>query len=126
MWLFHDHFVFGTSTSDFLTGTLCRSSSEKKKGIDVRLALGVIRSVYRNERDVAVVVGQDQDHSEIADEVRMTHVSKVGGLRLPRLFPISPTSRNDRGIEKTDWGRIERTTYNQCLDPRHHPPRKLR
>jgi hypothetical protein len=31
-------------------------------------------------------------------------------------FPSSPTSRNRRSVNKTDWVRIARDTYDACLD----------
>jgi uncharacterized LabA/DUF88 family protein len=42
----------------------------EEKGIDVRIALDVIGMAVRNEYDVAVVFSQDQDLSEVADELR--------------------------------------------------------
>ena len=49
------------STHTFLRGS--------EKGIDVRIALDVIRLAVGNEYDVAVVFSQDQDLSEAADEI---------------------------------------------------------
>ena len=46
----------------FLTG--------EEKGIDVLIALDVIRMAHRREYDVALVFSQDQDLSEAADEIR--------------------------------------------------------
>lgn len=34
--------------------------------------------------------------------------------------PFGPTTRNRRGINKTDWIRIDRATYDTCLDPRDY------
>jgi uncharacterized LabA/DUF88 family protein len=42
----------------------------EEKGIDVRIALEVIRMARQNLLDVAVVFSQDQDFSEVADEIR--------------------------------------------------------
>ena len=36
------------------------------------------------------------------------------------LFFPSPTSRNRHGIDKTDWIRIDRATYDTCLDRRDY------
>jgi len=38
-------------------------------------------------------------------------------------FPWSPASRNARGIDKTDWIRIDRATYDACLDRRDYRPK---
>ena len=43
----------------------------EEKGIDVRIALDVIRLAHRREYDVAVVLSQDQDLAEVAEEIRV-------------------------------------------------------
>jgi uncharacterized LabA/DUF88 family protein len=40
----------------------------EEKGIDVRIALDVIRMVRKNDLDVVLLFSQDQDFSEVADE----------------------------------------------------------
>jgi uncharacterized LabA/DUF88 family protein len=40
-----------------------------EKGIDVRIALDVIRLAHRNEYDVALLFCSDQDLAEVADEI---------------------------------------------------------
>jgi hypothetical protein len=40
-----------------------------------------------------------------------------GRIKLASAFPSSPMSRNRRGIDKTDWIRIDRATYEACVDP---------
>ncbi len=39
-------------------------------------------------------------------------------------FPVSPTYNNTRGINKTDWFRLDRATYDACLDPRDYRPKE--
>jgi len=43
----------------------------QEMGVDVRLALDVIHSVYRQECDVVVLFSRDQDLSEVAGDVRL-------------------------------------------------------
>ncbi len=45
-------------------------------------------------------------------------------LKIACAYPLSPTSRNRRGINKTDWLPIERETYDACLDTRDYRPAK--
>jgi hypothetical protein len=96
----------------------------EEKGIDVRIAIDVIRLAARNEYDVAVIFSQDQDLSEAADEVRLIARERGRWIKLASAFPFSPTTRNTRGINKTDWLRIDRATYDQCRDPRDYRPRR--
>ena len=42
-----------------------------EKGIDVRIALDVIRLAHQNAYDVAVLFCRDQDLSEVAEELRL-------------------------------------------------------
>ncbi len=45
--------------------------TREEKGVDVRIAIDVIGLAHRGVYDVAVVMSQDQDFSEIADEIRV-------------------------------------------------------
>lgn len=95
----------------------------EEKGIDVRIALDVIRMAHRREYDVALIFSQDQDLSEVADEIRTIAQEQDRWIKIASAFPDSPTTRNRRGVNKTDWIRIERTTYDACLDRRDYRPK---
>jgi hypothetical protein len=41
-------------------------------------------------------------------------------------FPSSPTSRNTRGVNHTEWIPIDRATYDACLDRRDYRPKGAR
>jgi uncharacterized LabA/DUF88 family protein len=88
-----------------------------EKGIDVRIALDVIRFARDGSCDVALIFSQDQDLSEVADEVRSIASQQKRWIKMATAFPVSPTARNRRGINGTDWIRIEKSTYDRCLDP---------
>lgn len=96
----------------FLTG--------EEKGIDVRIALDVIALAHRGEYDVALVFSQDQDLSEVAEEIRTIAREQQRWIKIASAFPHSPTSRNQRGINKTDWIKIDRKHYDECLDKRDY------
>ena len=96
----------------------------REKGIDVRLALDVVRDALDNRYDVALLFSQDQDLTEVAKEVREIARRDNRWIKLACAFPLSPTSRNRRGINKTDWIRIDRATYDACLDPHDYRKRK--
>ena len=92
----------------------------EEKGIDVRIALDVIGGAYRDQFDVAVIFSQDQDFAEVADEIRAISRAQRRWIKVASAFPVSPTSRSNRGIDKTDWITIDRTMYDQCLDRRDY------
>ena len=96
----------------------------REKGIDVRLALDILLLGFRREYYVAVVFSQDQDLSEVADEIRILAKSQGRWIKIVSAFPMSPTSKNRRGINGTDWLKVDRETYTSCIDPRDYRPKK--
>jgi uncharacterized LabA/DUF88 family protein len=98
----------------------------EEKGIDVRIAIDVIRMAHHKEYDVALLFSQDQDLSEVADEIRAIAREQDRWIKVACAFPMSPTTRNRRGIEKTDWIQIDRANYDTCLDRRDYRPKSSR
>ena len=98
----------------------------EEKGIDVRIAIDVIRMAHHMEYNVALIFSQDQDLSEVAQEIRAIAREQDRWIKVACAFPMSPTTRNRRGIEKTDWIQIDRATYDTCLDRRDYRPKSSR
>jgi len=92
----------------------------EEKGIDVRIALDVIRLAHHREYDVALLFSQDQDLSEVAEEIRAISREQDRWIKIACAFPLSPTTRNRRGIDRTDWIKVDRATYDACLDRRDY------
>ena len=92
----------------------------QEKGIDVRLAIDIVAAAYHQRADVILVFSQDQDLSEVADEIRAIVCGQNRWLKIASAFPYSPTSPNRRGINSTDWIRIDRALYDSCIDPRDY------
>jgi uncharacterized LabA/DUF88 family protein len=92
-----------------------------EKGIDVRIALDIVRGAFDYTYDVAVLFSQDQDLSEVADEVKRIAHLKGRWLKLACAFPAG----TGRGIEGTDWIRLDRAQYDACLDPRDYRIRNV-
>jgi len=104
-------------------GTSHAFLAAEEKGVDVRIALDVIRLAHRRDYDVALVFSQDQDLSEVAAEVRTISMEQSRWIKMASAFPVSPASRNRRGINSTDWIRIDRAAYDACIDPRDYRPK---
>lgn len=104
----------GGTFATFLTG--------EEKGIDVRIAIDVIRMAHRDEYDVAIILSEDQDLSEVAEEVRTISQEQSHWIKVACAFPYSPTHKV-RGVEKTDWIRIDKKTYDACIDARDYRPK---
>lgn len=96
----------------------------REKGVDIRIALDIVSGALNNEYDVALIFSQDQDLTEAVDEIKMIAQRGARWLKVASAFPVSPTSRNKRGINKTDWIRIDRTLYDKCIDPNDYRKKK--
>ena len=93
-----------------------------EKGIDVRLALDIVSCAIKGQFDVAVIYSQDQDLKEVVSDVREIAETVGRSIALACAFPSGPSATSRRGIDKTDWVRIEQADYDQCLDPRDYRP----
>jgi uncharacterized LabA/DUF88 family protein len=94
-----------------------------EKGIDVRIALDVIRLAIQKTFDVALIFCRDQDLSEVADELRLIAKNSGRWIKMASAYPYSPTAKV-RGIDKTDWIPVDKATYDACLDRRDYRPKK--
>lgn len=93
-----------------------------EKGIDVRISLDVIRMALKQEFDVAILFCRDQDLSEVSDEIREIALEQGRWIKMVSAFPVSPAYKV-RGINKTDWYRIDRAAYDACIDKRDYRPK---
>jgi uncharacterized LabA/DUF88 family protein len=96
----------------------------QEKGIDMRIGLDVVRLAYHNAYDVALLFSQDQDLSEVADEIRLIAREQRRFIKIASAFPASSAYPNTRGINKTDWVRIDQATYTACVDSRDYRPKR--
>jgi hypothetical protein len=97
-----------------------------EKGIDVRIAIDLVRLAQRRRFDLALVFSQDQDLSEAATELRLIAAEQGRTVRMASAFPVGPSGSGARGIDRTEWIRIDRALYEACLDPRDYRPRRGR
>lgn len=111
---------YRNKTVKLADGTIATFLHGEEKGIDVRIALDIIGKAVRDEYDVAIVFSQDQDLSEVADEIRTIARQQNRWIRIACAYPISPTVSNKRGINGTQWITIDRPTYDSCLDPKDY------
>lgn len=96
----------------------------QEKGIDIRIALDIVRLARENRYDVALIFSQDQDLSEVVNEVRSISQQQDKWIKLACAFPVSPTYKNSRGISGADWIKFERGIYDCCLDNNDYRPKK--
>ncbi len=90
-------------------------SQPREKGIDVRIALDLVRRARLGEYDVALLFSQDDDFKEVAEEVRAIARERQCWIKIVSAFP-SDGSRRCRGVDKTDWMPFDEALYNSCRD----------
>src|ERR1700688_4737420 len=69
-------------------GSIIDVEVPQEKGIDVRLALDVIRMTFHQQLDVAVIFSQDQDLAEVAIEMREIARVQTRWSKLSCAFPV--------------------------------------
>jgi len=116
--------VYRTETISLPDGSQKAILVPQEKGVDIRLALDVIRAALRNELDVAMIFSQDQDLTEVADEIRDIAKTQGRWIKVTSAFPSSPAYKNRRGIDTTDWLPFDKATYDACIDPNNYFPMK--
>ena len=91
-----------------------------EKGIDVRIAVDVIRLALKKEFDVALIFSQDQDLAEVAREIPVIAREQDRWIHTASAYPYSDDTENPRGIDNTTWIKIDKTTYDKCIDLRDY------
>lgn len=92
----------------------------EEKGIDIRIALDMVRLARREEMEAAIIYSQDQDLNEVVPEIESTAEIQGREIALASAFPSSPHSTFDRGIDRTQWIRIDKKLYDRCRDDREY------
>ncbi len=101
-------------------GTQVTRTHGREKGVDVRIAIDLIRLAHRRQYDVAVVFSQDQDLREVAREIKEIAREQQRRITVASAFPFQPPRPGQkpcRGIDQTQWVRMEQEFYERYLDP---------
>jgi len=103
-------------------GTMYEIDSAQEKGVDVRLAVDVMRLAITKQYDVAVIFSQDQDLVEVAEEIRQMSINESRWIKVTSAFPAGSNASFKRGIDRTDWFKMSKEFYDLCLDPHDYRP----
>lgn len=99
------------------------NASGQEKGVDVRLAIDLVRLTYEEKYEVAIIVSQDWDFGPAIRLAKQIATEQERRLVFESSFPLGPGSESDRGVPGTIWKPIDQATYDACFDPREY--RKL-
>ena len=100
------------------------NSGGQEKGVDVSLALDLLKATYEQQFEVAIIVSQDSDFGPAVRLAKEIAQSQGRRLTFESAFPAGPGSASTRGVPGTTWVEIDKTTYDSCLDPRDYRPRR--
>ena len=102
---------------EFTAGEIKKIPVPREKGIDIRIALDVVHYALAEAYDVALIFSQDQDLSEVARELKRISKHQNRWIKCASAYPTGSGYQNNRGINQTDWIRINKTLYDECIDP---------
>jgi len=88
----------------------------REKGIDVRIALDVVRLARLNCYDVGLILSQDQDLIEAVNDVKDIAKQQRRWIKMASAFPQSAQKRLNKGIYGTDWLPIDARMYATCTE----------
>jgi uncharacterized LabA/DUF88 family protein len=88
-----------------------------EKGIDVRISIDIIRMALNGMYDIALLFSQDQDLSEVAQEIHNISKERKFYIKIASAYPENLERSYNRGINKTEWIPLTKEEYDACIDP---------
>ena len=94
----------------------------REKGIDVKIAVDLIRLARKGLFDTVIIFSQDTDLNEAINELYEIRKEFNRWIRFESAFPFKRGMKNPRGLEGTKWRKISKDMFDQCLDKRDYRP----
>ena len=94
-----------------------KTKTSVEKGIDVRIAIDILRLTLKQKFEIALIFSQDQDLREVADEIKEIAVEQSRWIRMTCAFPDNSGKKYNRGIDNTTWIKFDQQLYERCIDP---------
>jgi hypothetical protein len=92
----------------------------REKGVDVRLALDVVRYARDGSYEVAILFSQDQDLSEAVREIHRIRDVEQRWMKAYCAFPVAPSGRHRPSINGTGAIKVTKAEYDACIDPKDY------
>ena len=112
------HKAQDTRVDIFTTPLHYNSGVPSEKGVDIRIALDLVRAARLDQCDVAILFSRDSDFAEVAKEIRAIAYEKQRWIKIASVLPDHPDFK--RGIDGTDWIRLSKNDYDKCVDQRDY------
>lgn len=94
----------------------------QEKGVDVSLAVDLIRLTYEQHYEAAIIVSQDWDFGPAVRLAKQIAKTQARLLYFESAFVVGTTTSNRRGVPGTHWVPIDKTLYDACIDPTDYRP----
>lgn len=94
----------------------------QEKGVDVSLAIDLVRLTYEQGYEVAIIVSQDWDFGPAVKLAKEIAKEQGRMLTFESAFPHGERSHSSRGVPGTQWFHINKDLYDACHDPTDHRP----
>ena len=96
----------------------------QEKGVDVSLALDLVRATYEQRYEVAIIVSQDWDFGPAVRLAKTIAKTQKRKLLFESCFPVGQKGFSRRGVPGTTWVLIDKATYDNCQDGRDYRPKR--
>jgi len=90
---------------------------DQEKGVDVKIAIDLIRLTYERRYEAAIILSQDRDFEPAIHLAKEIAKDQNRQLVFESHFIVGDS---DRGIPGTSWKPIDKTTYDACYDPQDY------
>ncbi len=104
-------------------GVILETTTFTEKGIDVRLAVDMIRFFREDQYDVALVFSRDKDLAEAVDEVKRLANDPKNPKKATLASAFPSKDGTGTGVPGTIPLPISQSDYDACRDPRNYFPR---
>lgn len=95
----------------------------REKGIDLRIALDLLRLARHSEFDVALIFSQDSDLAEVVQEIGELRRELNRWLVVDCAYPYDPSSPSYKhGVPGVRPVPFDKALYDTCIDPVNYFP----
>jgi uncharacterized LabA/DUF88 family protein len=99
----------------------------REKGVDVRIALDLVRLTRERAYDTVILVCQDSDLNEALAEALRIVKEQHRWVTFESAHPIHPDpSQTGQGLRPAKFRGIDRAMYDRCTDHRDYRPKPRR
>ena len=94
----------------------------QEKGVDVSIAIDLVRLTYEQTYETAIIVSSDSDLGPAIELAKEVANGQNRRLLFESAFPHEPSRYERRGIKGTKWVRIDKPQYDSCRDLANYFP----